>query len=303
MFALSRRTTASRPAGLVVAVTVALLATLALALSAGAARAASPDYVALGDSYSAGSLVLPADTSSPLCLRSQHNYPKLTAASLGLSLNDVTCGAATTEHMTTSQYPGVAPQFDALKPDTKVVTLGIGGNDETLFVGAIVTCGAIGLANPLTVLNIGAPCRDLIASDYYAKADAIEPKIADVVAGIQSRSPDAEVLVVGYPDLLPQSGRCWPTIPLTSGDVGFLEQLTRRLNTSVRTAAEEHGATYVDLYPQSIGHDACKSASVRWIEPVIPNVISGSAVPLHPNGRGMDAASTAVDAAMQAAGL
>lgn len=303
MFEMSSRTAPSRPVG-VLAVTVALIATLVLALSASAARAASPDYVALGDSYSAGSLILPADTSSPLCLRSQGNYPKLTAASLGLSLKDVTCGAATTEHMTTSQYPGlVPPQFDALKTDTKAVTLGIGGNDETLFAGAIVTCGGLGAVNPLTVLNIGAPCRDLIASDYYAKADAIKPKIAGVVNGIKTRSPAAKVFVVGYPDLLPQSGRCWPTLPLTSGDIAFLEQLTRRLNTSVRTAAQENGATYVDLYPQSIGHDACKSASVRWIEPLIPNVISGSAVPLHPNGRGMAAASTAVNGAFQAAGL
>ncbi|WP_320669293.1 SGNH/GDSL hydrolase family protein [Patulibacter defluvii] len=284
-----------------------LLLALALvaAIAAAPSRADSPDYVALGDSYSAASAILPLAPDAPLiCGQSSRNYPKQVAQARGLSLKDVTCGAATTEHMLLPQYPGVPAQFDALKPDTKIVTLGIGGNDNGLFASAIVTCGGIDILWPGTLFDVGAPCRDSIGALHLANATVIEGKIAGIVRGIRARSPQAKILVVGYPDLLPQSGRCYPTLPLTSGDVAFLDQLTRRLNTSVQNAAEDNGATYVDRYTPSIGHDACKSSSVRWVDPLIPTInADGSVVPLHPNAAGMNAASGTVAAAFQAAGF
>src|SRR5262245_42979430 len=85
-------------------------------LATPAAAAAPVDYVALGDSYSAASGVLPTDPSaSLLCLRSSRNYPHVIAAATGARLVDVTCGAAETKHFTTSQYPGVPPQLDAVR--------------------------------------------------------------------------------------------------------------------------------------------------------------------------------------------
>ena len=54
-------------------------------------------YVALGDSYSAASGVLPVDPNAPVnCLRSTRNYPKVIAGTIGANLKDVTCGAAET---------------------------------------------------------------------------------------------------------------------------------------------------------------------------------------------------------------
>ena len=48
------------------------------------------------------------------------------------------------------------------------------------------------------------------------------PKVAAVLAGIHARSPHARVLIVGYPDGLPVNGSsCWPTVPLSSGDVTY----------------------------------------------------------------------------------
>ena len=77
-------------------------------------------YVALGDSYSAASGVLPPDPSSPLCARSTSNYPHVIAAKTGARLTDVTCGAAETKDFFSGQYPGVAPQLDALGRRTQV---------------------------------------------------------------------------------------------------------------------------------------------------------------------------------------
>ena len=54
-------------------------------------------------------------------------------------------------------------------------------------------------------------------------------------------------------------------------------------------------ATLVDWYSASIGHDSCKSSSVRWVEPLVPN---NFAAPVHPNQRGMQGASDALVASV-----
>src|SRR5579859_425288 len=79
------------------------------------AAASTKTYVALGDSYTSGPLILPLAPGAPLdCLQSAINYPHLTAGLLNLSLHDVSCGGATVGDMTTAQSPDQPPQFNAL---------------------------------------------------------------------------------------------------------------------------------------------------------------------------------------------
>ena len=57
--------------------------------------------------------------------------------------------------------------------------------------------------------------------------------------------------------------------------------------------AAANGATFVDTYTPSIGHDACRGSGTRWVEGLVP---ANSAAPFHPNAageRGMAAALTA----------
>ena len=99
-----------RPAACVLAALAFLL------LGAPSTAGAQPPlrYVALGDSYSAASGVLPPDpTAPPQCLRSTSNYPHVIAAATGAQLTDVTCGGADTGDYFAAQYHGVAPQLDA----------------------------------------------------------------------------------------------------------------------------------------------------------------------------------------------
>ena len=92
----------------------------AVALVAQPAAASPLRYVALGDSYSAASGVLPPELSAPpQCLRSTRNYPHVIAGQTGAQLTDVTCGAAETSHYFAAQYPGVAPQLDARDEATR----------------------------------------------------------------------------------------------------------------------------------------------------------------------------------------
>src|SRR4051794_14145558 len=93
-------------------------------------------YVALGDSYSAASGNLPPDPSAqPECARSLVNYPHVIAnRTTPTRFKDVSCGGADTSDYFSSQYDGVPPQLDAVRPKTTLVTMTIGGeNNKKLF--------------------------------------------------------------------------------------------------------------------------------------------------------------------------
>lgn len=263
-----------------------LLCTLlaCLALPAGAHADPGP-YVALGDSYTAGPLVL--DQVPPIaCARSDNNYPSIVAAATGVTeFRDASCSGATTEHMSGPQpvpFGIHAPQFDRLRPDTALVTIGIGGNDVGL-VGATVTCVVRGLPAPT-----GTACRtsfvkrgggDRLVDQIAATA----PKIAATLQGIHARSPRARVLVVGYPNVTPKGRSCYPLVPLSTDDIAYLDEMLRRTNAMLADQAAANDAEYVDTYEESIGHDICTALGTRWFEGLLP---TAPAAPIHPNALG-----------------
>ncbi|RJL19510.1 SGNH/GDSL hydrolase family protein [Bailinhaonella thermotolerans] len=273
------------------AIAAAAVAGTALAAGAPAAHAASPGpYVALGDSYTAGTGI-PVETDAN-CGRSDRNYPTLTAAALApASFTDASCSGATTAHMTTSQ--GTAPpQFDALTPDTRLVTVGIGGNDID-FVGIIGRCVILGKVNPF-----GAPCKASYTwsgTDQLAqRIDGVAPRIDAVLQGIRDRAPDARILLVGYPVILPDDGtNCHSIVPIAKGDAPWLRDTEKRLNAMLAARAAAHGAVFVDTYTGSVGHDLCKPRGTRWVEPM--NDIDSAG--FHPNAAGHEAMARAVTAA------
>jgi hypothetical protein len=92
------------------------------------------------------------------------------------------------------------------------------------------------------------------------------------------------VLLVGYPDILPNTGNgCFPLVPFAHGDVAYLRGVEVELNRMLATAAKANGATFVDTYTPTIGHDACTGRAIRDIEGLIPTSL---AYPFHPNKRG-----------------
>lgn len=230
------------------------------------------DYVALGDSYTAGPLV-PVPTPGPLgCVRSSSNYPAFLAAYLQVrTFADVSCSAARTEHLFASQ-PGIlpeglpenqnAPQLLAVTEDTDLVTLGIGGNDFGLFGELIERCAALAAENP----TAATPCRDHFTVDgvdtKLRDAAAIQGNVEEALVAIEERAPDATVVVVGYLHILPEEGTC-AAVPFAPGDYAWGTQVHQALNASLSRAAEAHGATYVDMYAASVGRDAC--AADPWV--------------------------------------
>ncbi|MFE9173812.1 SGNH/GDSL hydrolase family protein [Streptomyces kebangsaanensis] len=245
-------------------------------------------YVALGDSYTSGPGI-PRQVDAD-CARSDSNYPSVVAAERKtVTFRDVSCGGATTEEMWKPQGTNDA-QLDALRQDTDLVTVQIGGNDIG-FGSIISTCAGLGAQQPT-----GDPCRrhygssgvDRLALNIVRTA----PKVDRVLRAVRARAPHARVLVVGYPDLLPDDGSgCFPSVPFASKDFPYLRDTEKRLNLMLRMVAAWNRAEYVDTYGPTRGHDMCKAPADRWIEPLQP---ASPAAPAHPNAKGEQAMARAV---------
>ena len=257
---------------------------LLLGLGAADSRAAGLRYVALGDSYSAASGVLPPDPAAPpQCLRSIRNYPHVIAGATGAQLTDVTCGGADTSDFFESQYSGVPPQLDALSGDTRLVTMTIGGNDGNVFIETVLACGSAGVLT----LGQGSPCRDRYGSSFEETIENVTyPSLVKTLNAVKVSAPAARVAILGYPWIMPASGGCFTKMPIATGDVPYVRGIQATLNDAVRRAAAATGSTYVDFSVVSNGHDACQPLGVRWIEPVLQGT---NPVIVHPNALGESA--------------
>jgi lysophospholipase L1-like esterase len=263
------------------------------------AGALSGRYVALGDSFTSAPLV-PDQGGFPVgCLRSDEDYPSLVAAAIHpSSFSDVSCYGASTADMNHPQKARKElnpPQLSALSATDTLVTVQVGGDD--IGVSQIVaTCATLSLTDPF-----GPPCTKHYTTggtDQLARAVArTAPKVETVLRAIARRAPEARILLVGYPDILPVSGHgCWPKMPIARGDVPYLRGVETRLNAMLATEAAEHGATFVNTYTGSIGHDACQRRGVKWVEGLIPTSL---AVPFHPNALGEQAMARQVLAVLR----
>lgn len=278
----------------VVAIVAVLFAGLAALASASTARA---NYVALGDSYAAGPLI--PNPVLPLgCLKSSNNYPRLAAPAIGQgAVRDATCSGAQTTHMENPQNVSPdgpnPPQFNRLDASTRVVSLTIGGND----------IGFSEIAQNCVTLNpFGSPCRKRYVVNgvdtVSQRITATAPLLDAVLDGIRARSPLARVFVSNYPAIFPETGfGCFPQMPIAFNDVGYLRAKQRELNAMIAAQAAGNGARLVDWAAASIGHDACKSSSVRWVEPIIPGNWAAS---IHPNLRGMQGGANVLVSAVNA---
>ncbi len=261
----------------------------------------SGPYVALGDSFTAAPVSSRlSGAAARVCQRSASDYPYLVAAVLGASarLTNVSCLGATTRDLSQAQHtsgPANPAQLDALSAADRLVTVQIGG-DDIGFSGIATTCGELSLTN-LT----GDPCRQHYTKggpDQLAQAvTQAAPEVAAALATIRQRAPHARLLVVGYPDILPVRGNgCWPEVTVARGDLPYLRGVETGLNAMLKAQAARAGATFVDTYTPSVGHDACQRAGTKWMEGLIP---TSAALPLHPNALGEAAMAREIEAALR----
>lgn len=279
----------------------AVLVVLGLAIVAPAApalaapqKAAVPtglEYVALGDSYSAGFGIKPLVSGSPDgCYRAEQNYPHQLAAAIGANLTDVTCSGAVTANIdTTGQVTmnGVGPlplQGDALSATTDLVTLTIGGNDLE-FATVATQCikllnvgdepiGTPGFPNCKNYFN-PFPGTDLLIDRLE---DTVTPALDRVFAYIKTKAPNARVFVIGYPSIAPDFAHspnaCYSspvgangvgvppfpqeTVPYSAVDVHYLHHIENEMDNAIETAAGKQNFTFVPTWVGSQDHTLCQ---------------------------------------------
>ncbi|MFF0448166.1 SGNH/GDSL hydrolase family protein [Streptomyces sp. NPDC004609] len=293
-------------------------AQLAAAPPAGAA--AAYEWVALGDSYTAGVIPAAGDTFEVPrdgCERTDQSYPQVIDRDFGslIELTNVSCGAATIEDITSNPqepigrhlppfsedpdypFPPVPPQSEAVGPGTDVVTVGAGGN--TLGFGQILlTCLQLGSGSG----GVGTPCRDALADDIPGRLAKVGTDYDAMLNTLHERAPHAKVVTVGYPTVIPEdTSKCryndWEQFAsITPGDLDWLRNdVLEPLNTAVEKAAGRRGDTFVDLYDSSRNHSVCDAG--KWVEGIF-TAFPDQAAFVHPNAKGHRNAADHVAAAI-----
>jgi len=232
--------TSSRKARRGAAVVAALALALALPLGVASPASASPHtvakHVALGDSIAAGQGGgVPLDT----CARTGGSYgSQLDQTPKFNMLSNAACTGATVADV-------AATQLSRLNRGTTVVTLTVGANDVGVGVVYEACAAAAAGADPTS-------CQAALGA-VPGKAQATVAPLAGLIAEIGKRSPNAVIVVTGYPNLLePLPAQAGPI----AGLVDAVNGATTALNTAIQVAAATSGANvrYADVTVAFAGH-------------------------------------------------
>jgi len=235
----------SRPRTLVRSA-AASVAALALALvGLPTAHAATGGHVALGDSYSSGLGTGSYYADGTDCRRSPQAYGVLLAERAGLELTLAACSGATTASVATEQ-------LSALTDDTARVTITVGGNDVG-FAPVLTECAKPGW---------WGDCDGAIDEALQIATQQLPGRLGSLFDQIRSRSPQAVVVVSGYPQLF-NGEDCHALTFFSGSEMGRLNSAATQLNSVIRQQAVAAGFRYVDAVPTFEGHAVCDDA--EWV--------------------------------------
>lgn len=264
------------------------LAACAQAPTPASSQWTSAKYVAMGSSFAAGPGIPDYYEATPApCYRSSQNYAHQLAARLQLSLTDVSCSGATTAHLTGPRGP-IPPQLDALTPDTRLVTLTIGGNDLG-YIGGLTAASCAGL---MKETGVEADCLPLMVMPAERTFADLAQRMDAIAKDIRRRAPQARLVFVDYLAVLPETGAC-PATPLDEINADAARYTARRLAEITRTVAGQNNASIVTASEFSKGHDACSADPWMHGYPRPGAPIQGALY--HPNAKGMTAVADALE--------
>ncbi|WP_239000632.1 SGNH/GDSL hydrolase family protein [Novosphingobium pentaromativorans] len=254
----------------------------------------------MGSSFAAGPGVGTTVESTPArCSRSTDNYAQQLARMYDLRLTDVSCGGATTAHVL-GPWNELPAQVDALRPDTALVTVTIGGNDVNYIGGLMAkSCEqpAAGVA-----AKVCQKLAEMASADPEARSRAMAASSEDawqaVKAGLEGiarevrrRSPNARLVFVDYLSIVPEGELC-AQVPLSDEAAASARATAARLAEVTANVARDTGAELIRASELSKNHDACSSAP--WMNGFIPSGGAGQFALYHPNLAGMTAIAEAL---------
>ena len=273
---------------------VATVVALAGFVTAGALPAAAApstvDYVALGDSYAAGTA---AAGSPPNCPHGDRGYPALLAPKepkegrIVLTANAACSGATTSEVIADEDG-----QLSALERDTRLVTLTVGAANLGLSV-VLAAC-----SNP----NTPVECQRQINRALALLRDCPEDKnslvldcsLAPLYAQVAREARGARIVVTGYP-LLFES-------PAPGDPRAAINQATTRLNSLIERAVTATQATYANIYYVDVTKEFVEHG-IGCTAPCTLFINAAGQEAFHPTPAGYQAYADAISAVLPAGWL
>lgn len=247
-----------RRGSIVTATTIVLVALLGV-LGTVPAHAAETNYVALGDSYSAG---VGTRDKQDNCYRSPYGYPALIADNYGLSLDYQACSGAVTADVRNNQV-------GALSSVTTHVSMTIGGNDAG-FADVLSECALPGWLSD---------CEGAIAEGNAVIDNDLPGRYDTLFGAIASRAPNATVAIGGYPWIF-NGEDCNAATFFSPEEEAALNAGVDNLDALIEAKSDSHAFAYVDPRPAFDGHAVCDDP--EWING-LSNPIEES---YHPNRDG-----------------
>ena len=223
----------------VVVVAVILVAGIGTATPAAANQAL---LIGMGDSYSTGAGIPPTEIGAGGCERSARAYSMVTAELLGFDGQNVACGRAVLADITSTSSSGSPLQ-----------TTGIAAADFVAF-----TMGGNDVGGPRGILE--AARTEASRAKFAADVDALLPRLVTAYTEVARAAPSAEIFVLGYPDIMPQTQQALDAClgarvaGLAAANIHHNIEL---LNSAIADAAAAAGSVFVDTTWTFAGHEMC----------------------------------------------
>jgi lysophospholipase L1-like esterase len=240
------------------------------------------NYVAIGDSISAG-VGLPKDSDPSACDRTNSSYPYLISKLYNIKQINLSCsGAATNLGLLNSQNvnnlllkPQLQTMFSLAKP--RLITLTIGANDAHW--NEIISQCYLGNCN-----------QDLNNQVFQANLAVLSDNLNKVYSNIADhyRSEVPNLIVTGYFEPLPTtSSDCLDVKNLNTGQLVWLRGLGEQLNYTLQQSVTNY--KFASFVPLSFtGHELCSLNS--WVQGLTDSY------PYHPTVEGQQAISSTISA-------
>jgi hypothetical protein len=251
---------------------------MALGFAAIPAEAAPPpkaDYVALGDSYTAGTGAGAFDPATFPCLKSHPGYVDVVGGTGRVSLvADAAChGALLLDDGVPGNIPSVSEQL-----------LGLAGSGSLTGAELVsITAGAndVGFTNVLLACAFQPQSCQAAIDTSAAAFVPLRQGLAGTYMALRGAAPDAKIAVLGYPRLFD------PAVGIPGIDPAILVALngaTDALNATIAGAVSDAnvGAVFIDVTSRFTGHAA--NSADPWLVFDQGNFLSPQN--FHPNAAG-----------------
>ncbi|MHA7221390.1 SGNH/GDSL hydrolase family protein [Arthrobacter sp. RHLT1-20] len=214
---------------------IALAAGFTAAPATAAPPPPAPVYIALGDSYAAGTgggqYTAPPAGLPATCLQTAESYPAVRGASMNLGC----FGAKTTDVI------DVANGYSGVLAGATVVTVTVGGND--------VDSGQVALA--CTASASSPACSAALYNSLVVKLRQLPAKIKAMVATIKDKAPAARIVLTGYPRLFTVSAGLTAEQQQAAKSMNAAADL---LNATIAYSALVNRVRYVSVSEKFNGH-------------------------------------------------